>query len=122
MVAGHGAVPLPRLMLSWYAMEDARQINFTIVPADPNAHPRVYANFCAIAHTPFDLTLTFCEVLPLSEKDLRDAEADHVVRAPVRANVVLPLPLLPNLIAALQEHLRTTSEQAPQGEWGKKPH
>ena len=100
-------------------MADAKQINFTIVPADPHDHPRTYANFCAIAHTPFDLTLTFCEVLPLSEQDLRQAEDSHVVRAPVRANIVLPLPMVGNLIAALQEHLRVFAEQNP--EWGKGP-
>jgi hypothetical protein len=102
-------------------MADSKQINFTIVPADPNAHPRTYANFCAIAHTPFDLTLTFCEVLPLSEQDLHEAEADHVVRAPVRANIVLPLPMVPTLVAALQEHLRVFSEQNSPDTWGKRP-
>jgi len=68
-------------------MAESKQINFSIVPADPEAPPRVYSNFCAIAHTPFDMTLTFCEVLPLTEKDLRQAEAEHVVAAPVRVNV-----------------------------------
>jgi hypothetical protein len=102
-------------------MAESKQINFTIVPADPHDHARIYANFCAIAHTPFDLTLTFCEVLPLTEKDLREAEADHVVRAPVRANVVLPLAMVPNLIAALQEHMRVFSEQPPVEGWGKPP-
>ena len=67
-----------------------KQINFTIVPDDQPGEPRTYANFCSIAHTPFDFTLTFCEVMPLSEKELREAEADHVVRAPVRARVVVP--------------------------------
>jgi hypothetical protein len=102
-------------------MADTNQINFTIVPADPHAHPRTYANFCAIAHTPFDLTLTFCEVLPLTENDLEEAKADHVVRAPVRANIVLPLPMVGNLIAALQEHLRVFAEQTPAEGWGKGP-
>jgi hypothetical protein len=102
-------------------MADTKQINFTIVPADPHAHPRTYANFCAIAHTPFDITLTFCEVLPLTEQDLKQAEANHVVRAPVRANIVLPLPMVPNLVAALQEHLRVFSEQTPPETWGKGP-
>ncbi len=102
-------------------MAETKQINFTIVPADPNAHPRTYANFCAIAHTPFDLTLTFCEVLPLSEQDLREAENAHVVHAPVRANIVLPLPMVPNLVAALQEHLRVFSEQSAPESWGNKP-
>ena len=65
-------------------MADSKQINFTIVPDERPAAPRIYANFCAVAHTPFDFTLTFCEVLPLSEKDIQHAEADHVVRAPAR--------------------------------------
>ncbi|HEY3381551.1 MAG TPA: DUF3467 domain-containing protein [Vicinamibacterales bacterium] len=102
-------------------MEDAKAINFTIVPADPESCARVYANFCAIAHTPFDLTLTFCEVLPLSEKNLREAESEHVVRAPVRANVVIPIPMLPNLISALQEHMRVFGDQTPQPGWNKNP-
>ena len=87
-----------------------KQINFTIVPDDQPGEPRTYANFCSIAHTPFDFTLTFCEVMPLSEKELRDAEADHVVRAPVRARVVVPVQFVPNLVAALQEHMRVFSE------------
>ena len=91
-------------------MTDRKQINFTIVPDDSQDVPRTYANFCAIAHSPFDFTLSFCEVLPLSEKDIQAAEADHVVRAPVRAKIALPLQVLPNLIAALQEHLRVVGE------------
>jgi len=102
-------------------MADTKQINFTIVPADPHAQSRTYANFCAIAHTPFDITLTFCEVLPLTEKDLKAAEADHVVQAPVRANIVLPIPMVPNLIAALQEHMRVFADQTPPELWGKGP-
>ncbi len=89
-----------------------KQVNFTIVPEEGNEPSRVYSNFCAIAHTPFDITLSFCEVLPLSERDLKDAEADHVVRAPVRSRVVLPVSVVPGLITALQEHLRAYSESA----------
>ncbi len=102
-------------------MAESKQINFTIVPENPEAHPRVYSNFCAIAHTPFDMTLTFCEVLPLTEKDLRQAESEHVVAAPVRVNVVLPLPMVPNLIAALQERMRVFSEQSGGPAWGAGP-
>jgi hypothetical protein len=104
-------------------MAESKQINFSIVPADPEAQPRVYSNFCAIAHTPFDMTLTFCEVLPLTEKDLRQAEAEHVVAAPVRVNVVVPLTMVPNLITALQERMRAFSEQGGGGgaAWGAGP-
>jgi hypothetical protein len=91
-------------------MSDRKQINFTIIPDDTGESPRTYANFCAISHTPFDFTLSFCEVQPLSQKDIEAAETNHVVRAPVRAKIVLPLQVVPNLIAALQEHLHVFSE------------
>ena len=101
-------------------MNDRKQINFTIVPDDTGDLPRIYANFCAISHTPFDFTLSFCEVLPLSEKDIKAAEAEHVVRAPVRAKIAVPLQVVPNLIAALQEHMRIFSESTG-GELGQGP-
>jgi hypothetical protein len=101
-------------------MEERKQINFTIIPEDSGEQSRVYANFCAISHTPFDFTLAFCEVLPLSERDIKNAEAEHIVRAPVRAKIVVPLQVVPNLIAALQEHMRVFSE-TPGASWDKGP-
>ena len=96
-----------------------KQINFTIIPDEQPGEPRTYANFCSIAHTPFDFTLTFCEVMPLSEKELREAESEHVVRAPVRTRVVVPVQFVPNLIAALQEQLRFFSETYTNVGWTK---
>jgi hypothetical protein len=96
-----------------------KQINFSIVPDEQAGEPRTYANFCSIAHTPFDFTLTFCEVMPLSERELQQAEKDHVVRAPVRARVVVPVQFVPNLIAALQEHLRVFGESYSNVGWTK---
>jgi hypothetical protein len=87
----------------------SKQINFTIVPDDPpgSEHPtRAYANFCAVAHTPFDLTMTFCDVQPLSESDLKMAEQSQVVKAPVVVRIALPFGVVPGLIAALQEQMR----------------
>jgi hypothetical protein len=98
-----------------------KQINFTIVPDDDATAPRTYSNFCSIAHTPFDFTLTFCEVMPLSEKEIREAEAQHVVRAPVRAKIVVPVQFVPQLIAALQEHVRVFSESYSNVGWNKGP-
>jgi hypothetical protein len=100
---------------------ERKQINFTIVPDEQSAEPRTYANFCSIAHTPFDFTLTFCEVMPLSEKELRDAENQQVVRAPVRARIVVPVQFMPNLVAALQEHMRVFSETYSNVGWTKGP-
>ena len=97
-----------------------KQINFSIVPDEQPGEPRTYANFCSIAHTPFDFTLTFCEVMPLSPKELQAAEQEHIVKAPVRAKIVVPLQVVPNLIAALQEHMRIFSESTG-GTWDKGP-
>jgi hypothetical protein len=100
---------------------EKKQINFTIVPDEQPGDPRTYANFCSIAHTPFDFTLTFCEVMPLSEKELTAAEADHVVRAPVRVRVVVPVQFMPTLVQALQEHMRVFSESYTNVGWTKGP-
>ena len=91
-------------------MSERKQINFTIVPDESSDTPRTYANFCAISHTPFDFTLTFCEVLPPSEKEVRGAETQRVLHAPVRARIVVPIQFVPNLITALQEHMRSFGE------------
>jgi hypothetical protein len=107
--------------------DQPKQINFTIVPDDSPAENsgtdkgpvRTYSNFCSIAHTPFDFTLTFCEVMPLTEKEIKEAESDHVVRAPVRAKIVVPVQFVPNLITALQEHWRIFSESYSNVGWNK---
>jgi hypothetical protein len=91
----------------------SKQINFTIVPDESDGlegRKREYANFCAVAHTPFDLTLTFCDVRPLSEQDVRSAEASQTVRVPVVARIALPFGVVPGLVAALQEQLRLVQE------------
>jgi len=102
-------------------MSERKQINFTIVPDETASVSRTYANFCAISHTPFDFTLTFCEVLPLSERDLEGAESNATLFAPIRAKIALPIQVVPNLIAALQEHMRTFSETSQNPSWGKDP-
>ena len=102
-------------------MPERKQINFTIVPDEPSDVARIYANFCSIAHTPFDFTLTFCEVLPPSETEVREADDDddaetvsaRQLRAPVRARIVVPAQFIPSLITALQEHARAFSEAPP---------
>jgi hypothetical protein len=105
----------------------SKQINFTIVPDEPGGAGRPvreYANFCAVAHTPFDLTLTFCDVQPLTEQDVRQAEQSQVVKAPIVARIALPFSIVPGLISALQEQLKSYQETpaAPdQSTWPKGP-
>ena len=100
-------------------MNERKQINFTIVPDETSDQPRTYANFCAISHTPFDFTLTFCEVLPPSEKAVREAATDRVLRAPVRSRIVVPMGFVPSLISALQEHLRACTASGENPGWSK---
>ncbi|MGE0591318.1 MAG: DUF3467 domain-containing protein [Vicinamibacterales bacterium] len=99
--------------------DESKSINFTIVPDEPTDLARTYANFCSVAHTPFDVTLTFCEVMPLSDRDVREAAKDHVVRAPVRARVVVPVQFVPTLITALQEHMRVFADSYANVGWTK---
>ena len=96
-----------------------KQINFTIVPDDSSDNGveierrrvgRQYANFCAVAHTPFDMTLTFCDVRPLSERDIKSAEDSQTVKAPIISRIALPFGVIPGLIAALQEQLRAVQD------------
>ena len=114
------------MVLNLGMAEQPKQINFTIIPDDAagegdKSPARTYSNFCSIAHTPFDFTLTFCEVMPLTEKEIKEAESDHVVRAPVRARIVVPVQFVPNLISALQEHWRVFSESYSNVGWNKGP-
>lgn len=103
-------------------MSDRKQINFTFIPDDSSTTPeRTYANFCAVAHTPFDFTLTFCEMQPLSDKEIQQAESEQVVRAPVKARLVMPVQFVPTLIAALQENLRIYSESHANATPGRGP-
>ena len=92
------------------AEERKGPINFTVVPEETSNAPRTYANFCAIQNSPLDFTLTFCEMLPPSEKQLREAQTSHVVKAPVRARLVVPVQMIPGLIAALQDNYRGYQE------------
>ena len=90
--------------------EDRIQLNFTVVPDEDVSVPRIYSNFCAIQNSPFDFTLTFCEMLPLGEKQVREAQTTQTVKAPVRAKLVVPVQMVPGLIAALQDNFRLYQE------------
>lgn len=90
--------------------EERKGVDFTVVPEDDNSVPRVYSNFCSIQNSPFDFTLTFCEMLPLGEREIKQAQATHLVKAPVRTRMVVPVQMIPGLIAALQENFRLYQE------------
>jgi hypothetical protein len=102
-----------------------KSINFTVVPDEPEdsegSADRVYSNFCAVSHTPFDFTLTFCEMRPLKESDVAETPegGTRTIRAPVKTKVVIPVQLVPALAAALQENLRMYQESYSNVGWAK---
>lgn len=105
---------------------EKKAINFTVVPDETEAEGGtgsdiVYSNFCAVSHTPFDFTLTFCQMQPLSERDVADAPegGTRTVRAPVKVKVVLPAQLIPALGAALQENWRIYQDAYSNVGWTK---
>lgn len=105
-------------------MTEKKSINFTVVPHEPEDREpseSVYANFCAVSHTPFDFTLTFCEMKPLSEKDIKGAPegSTQTVQAPVKVKVVVPAQLIPALGAALQENWRIYQDAYSNVGWAK---
>ncbi len=102
-------------------MDAKKSINFTVVPDEKEPVEHVYANFCAVSHTPFDFTLSFCEMRPLSEREFVKAPegSTQVVKAPVKFKVVVPVQLVPALAAALQENLRIYQDAYSNVGWGK---
>lgn len=104
-------------------MTTKKSINFTIVPQEAEEPiERIYANFCAVSHTPFDFTLTFCEVQPLSEKDVADIPegGTKTIGAPIKTKIVIPVQLVGPLAAALQENLKIYQDSYANVGWTKK--
>jgi hypothetical protein len=91
-------------------LEPKKSVDFTVVPDDDSGAPRIYSNFCAIQNSPFDFTLTFCEMMPMGPREIEQAQTSHVVKAPVKTKLVVPVQMVPGLIAALQENYRLYQE------------
>ena len=91
-------------------MEQKKSVDFTVVPDDETSAPRIYSNFCAIQNSPFDFTLTFCEMLPMGAREIEQAQTSHIVKAPVKARLVVPVQMVPGLVSALQENYRMYQE------------
>ena len=86
---------------------EPKQVDLKIAPDETAPPDRTYANFCAVEHSPFDFTLSFCDVPAFNERALREAQQNGgVLRVPVRARLAIPVQMMPGLIAALQENLR----------------
>ena len=68
--------------------------------------------------------MPFCDLRPLSEQDIKNAETSQIVKVPVVARIAVPFGVVPGLVAALQEQMRAvqdaqTAQDAPT--WPKGP-
>jgi hypothetical protein len=80
-----------------------KKVEVAILPKDENSVPRQYANFTRVIHSPFDFTLTFCDVPALEEGSVEVVDGKGIVEVPVVARICCPHSLIPNLIEALKK-------------------
>lgn len=64
---------------------------------------RVYANYVLVRHTGIDFTISFIDVPPPTEEQIKLAKKGATIPVPVQCDVVVPNDLIPRLIKALQD-------------------
>ena len=77
------------------------------------ACPEVYSNYCEANHSPFDVTLTFCNLSGIAPEDLEHVEGspgEAVVYADPKTRVILPFRILPGMIKMLKTQMRAIEE------------
>ena len=97
--------------------EKPQQVNSRSCPTSRATRRGSTATSARDPELALDFTLTFCDMLPLGQQQMREAQATHTVKAPVRARIVVPAQMVPGLVAALQENYRIWQESfaAPRG-------
>jgi hypothetical protein len=84
------------------------KIELTVMPEKSDL-PTIYANFCAIRHTPFDFHLTFCIMKPVETEP--DLTKKVEIKLPVLTKLCLPVSMIQGLIEALIENYEGYKEQ-----------
>lgn len=82
-------------------------IELQIIPSKEIVSERIYSNFVTVNHSPYDFTLTFCDILPIDDTQKIDIEKIKKLNAPIQAEIVIPTPLVEPLIKALSENYET---------------
>jgi len=85
--------------------------------------PRVYANFCQLRTSPYDVSLVFGEIAPGSETAQQEVAKTGKAQGKAKAVIAIPHQMLPGLIRALQtvadayqraQQARAQEQQPPQ--------
>ena len=71
------------------------------IPDDDIRTSRVYANYLEVSHSPFDITLTFCDIPAITENSDKMIVKKKEVRVPVVAKIVVPAEIIKSIIEAL---------------------
>jgi len=83
-----------------------KAMTVAIIPYEEEIKDRIYCNYVVIRHTQLDFSMEFCEILPATEKEIKELEKTKQVKAHVRTKIVLPIKLIPSLIQALADNYK----------------
>ncbi|MEW6358324.1 MAG: DUF3467 domain-containing protein [Planctomycetota bacterium] len=72
--------------------------------------PRVYANFCQLRTSPYDVSLVFGEMAPGTEAQQTEAQKTGRIKGRAKAVVAIPHQMVPGLVHALQTVVRAQKE------------
>lgn len=75
-----------------------------IIPSKEVVSERIYSNFVSINHSPYDSTLTFCDILPIDNTQKLDIEKIKKLNVPIQVEIVIPNSLVESLIQALSKN------------------
>jgi hypothetical protein len=85
-------------------VKEEKGVTVAIVPHEKVEMERIYSNFVAVRHTPYDFTLEFCEFLPVSEGSNQEVRKSKQVNAEIKAKILMPTQIIPALIEALADN------------------
>lgn len=93
-----------------------KNITPKFVPSTELQSSRVYANYVLVRHTGLDFTLSFMDVPPPTEEQVKLVEKGVTIPVPVQCDLVLPNELIPSFIHALQEQYEKFTKGKPKNE------
>jgi hypothetical protein len=83
--------------------DEIKKISVNAIPDDSIVSHRKYSNFVQVQNTFNDITMRFCEVLPMY--NVPESVKDGIVNQniPIVAEIVIPVNVVPVLIKSLQQ-------------------